>query len=80
MKHGIKYLTSCAAPIGAPSKIRISVFVHDVIGDLAIPRNLFAEALDGFADVKGELIIEMFARNSKRYIRLGETSKYKCSD
>ena len=52
----------------------------DVIGDLAIPRNVFAEALDGFADVKDEFIIEMFERNGESYIRLGETSKYKCSD
>jgi hypothetical protein len=41
---------------------------------------VFAEALDGFADVKGELIVEMFERNGERYIRLGETSKYNCSD
>ena len=52
----------------------------DVIGDLAIPRNVFAEALDGFADVKGELIVEMFERNGERYIRLGETAKYNCGD
>jgi len=52
----------------------------DVIGDLAIPRNVFAEALDGFADVRGELIVEMFERNGERYIRLGETAKYNCSD
>ena len=52
----------------------------DIIGELAIPRNVFAEALDDFADVKGELIVEMFERNGERYIRLGKTSKYKCSD
>ena len=52
----------------------------DLIRDLAIPRNVFAEALDGFADVRGELIVEMFERNGERYIRLGETAKYNCSD
>ena len=52
----------------------------DVIGELDIPRNVFAEALDGFADVKGELIVEMFERNGERYIRLGGTAKYNCSD
>ena len=52
----------------------------DVIGDLAIPRNVFAEPLLGFADVKDEFIIEMFDRNGESYIRLGETSKYHCSD
>jgi hypothetical protein len=39
---------------------------------------VFAEALDGFADVRGELIVEMFERNGERYIRLGE--KYNCGD
>ena len=53
---------------------------HDVMVELAIPRNVFAEALDGFADVKGEFIVEMFERNGERYIRLGETAKYNCSD
>jgi len=48
--------------------------------ELAIPLSLFAEALDGFADVNGELIVEMFERNGERYIRLGETAKYNCSD
>jgi hypothetical protein len=47
---------------------------------LAIPLNVFAEALDGFADVNGELIIEMFERKGERYIRLGETAKYNCRD
>jgi hypothetical protein len=53
---------------------------HDVMMELAIPRSVFAEALDGFADVNGELIVEMFERNGERYIRLGETAKYNCSD
>ena len=48
--------------------------------ELAIPLNLFAEALDGFVDVNGELIIEMFERKGERYIRLGETAKYNCRD
>jgi hypothetical protein len=30
---------------------------YDVMVELAIPLNLFAEALDGFVDVNGELII-----------------------
>jgi hypothetical protein len=53
---------------------------YDVMVELAIPLSLFAEALDGFADVNGELIVEMFERNGERYIRLGETAKYNCSD
>ena len=53
---------------------------YDVMVELAIPRNVFAEALDGFVDVNGELIVEMFERDGERYIRLGETAKYNCSD
>jgi len=53
---------------------------YDVMVELTIPLSLFAEALDGFVDVNGELIVEMFERNGERYIRLGETSKYNCSD
>ena len=53
---------------------------YDVMVELAIPRNVFAEALDGFADVRGELIVVMFERDGERYIRLGETAKYNCGD
>ena len=53
---------------------------YDVMVELAIPRNVFAEALDGFADVNGELIVEMFERKGERYIRLGQTAKYNCTD
>jgi len=53
---------------------------YDVMVELAIPLSLFAEALDGFVDVNGEFIVEMFERNGERYIRLGETAKYNCSD
>ena len=56
------------------------LLAYDVMVELAIPRNVFAEALDGFADIRGELIVEMFERNGERYIRLGETAKYNCSD
>jgi hypothetical protein len=45
-----------------------------------MPRNVFAEALEGFADVKDELIVVMFERNGERYIRLGETARYNCGD
>ena len=53
---------------------------YDVMVELAIPLSLFAEALDGFVDVNGELIVVMFERNGERYIRLGETAKYNCGD
>jgi hypothetical protein len=56
------------------------LLAYDVMVELAIPRNVFAEALDGFVDVNGELIVEMFERDGERYIRLGETAKYNCSD
>ena len=36
---------------------------YDVMVELAMPLSLFAEALDGFVDVNGEFIVEMFERN-----------------
>ena len=42
--------------------------------------SLIAEAFDGFADARGELIVVMFERNGDRYIRLGEIAKYNCGD
>ena len=56
------------------------LLAYDVMVELDIPRNVFAEALDGFADVRGALILEMFEHNGQRYIRLGETAKHNCSD
>jgi hypothetical protein len=56
------------------------LLAYDVMVELSIPRNVFAEALDGFVDVAGELIVEMFERKGERYIRLGQTAKYNCSD
>ena len=47
---------------------------YDVMVELTRPLSLFAEALDGFVDVNGELIVEMFERKGERYIRLGETA------
>ena len=72
-------VATALSPVGAGHfKFYHTTFIVGL--GLAIPRNVFAEALDGFADVKGELIVEMFERNGERYIRLGETSKYNCSD
>ena len=78
MKRGTRPLINCAALVDAPDKNQISAFLLMV--ELAISRNVFAEALDSFADVRGELIVEMFEHNGERYIRLGETAKYNCSD
>ena len=38
---------------------------YDVMVELAIPRSVFAEALDGFADARGELIVVMFERDGR---------------
>jgi hypothetical protein len=70
----------CSAYRRAGQDPNFGLRAYDVMVELAIPRNVFAEALDGFADVRGELIVEMFERNGERYIRLGEIAKYNCSD
>ena len=70
----------CSAYRRSGQDPNFGLLAYNVMVELAIPRNLFAEALDGFADVRGELIVEMFERNGERYIRLGETAKYNCSD
>jgi hypothetical protein len=70
----------CTAYRRSPQDPDFGLRAYDVMVELAIPLSLFAEALDGFADVNGELIVEMFERNGERYIRLGETAKYNCSD
>jgi hypothetical protein len=70
----------CSAYRRSGQDPNFGVPAQNVMVELAIPRNVFAEALDGFADVAGELIVEMFERKGERYIRLGETAKYNCSD
>ena len=70
----------CSAYRRAGQDPNFGLLGYDVMVELAIPGNVFAEALDGFADVRGELIVEMFERNGERYIRLGETAKYNCGD
>ena len=70
----------CSAYRRSGQDPNFGLLAYDIIGELAIPRNVFAEALDGFADIRGELIVEMFERNGERYIRLGETAKYNSSD
>ena len=70
----------CSAYRRSGQNPNFGLLAYDVMVDLAIPLNVFGEALDGFADVRGELIVEMFQRKGERYIRLGQTAKYNCSD
>jgi hypothetical protein len=79
LKRGVRSLISSAYQ-RAGQDPNFGLLGYDVMVELAIPENVFAEALDGFADARGELIVVMFERDGKRYIRLGETAKYNCSD
>jgi len=81
LKRGTRFFNQlCTAYRRAGQDPDFGLRAYDVMVELAIPLSLFAEALDGFADVRGELIVEMFERKGERYIRLGETAKYNCSD
>ena len=44
----------CSAYRRAGQDANFGLLAYDVMVELAIPRNVFAEALDGFADVRGE--------------------------
>ena len=79
LKRGVQSLINCVALIAGQDP-NFGLLAYDVMVELAIPRNVFVEVLDGFADVRGELIVEMFEHNGERYIRLGETAKYNCVD
>ena len=55
----------CSAYPRSGQDPNFGLLAYDVMVELAIPRNVFAEAVDGFADVRGELIVEMFERNGR---------------
>ncbi len=47
--------------------------------ELAIPDNIFAEALKHFVDITGQTIVEVLDRNGEKYLRLGEIAQDYCS-
>ena len=53
---------------------------EDVRSELNLPEKVFAEALNAFVDANGQFIVESFESNGERYLRLGESAKYNCSD
>ena len=48
--------------------------------DLDIPEHVFVEALDTFIDANAEMIVEVYENKGERYVRLGQTARYNCSD
>ena len=56
------------------------VRAEEVRIELAIPENIFAEALTGFIDASNESIVEVFEQNGERYLRLGETAIFNLTD
>ena len=57
-----------------------AVRADDLRRDLAIPENVFAEALDTFIDADAKMMIEVYENKGERYVRLGQTARYNCSD
>jgi hypothetical protein len=55
------------------------VRADDLRIELAIPENVFAEALDTFVDANAEMIVEVYEKKAERYVRLGQTARYNCS-
>ena len=53
---------------------------EDVRIELAIPENVFDEALESFIDVTGERIVEVFEENGERYLTLGDSTIFNLSD
>jgi len=53
---------------------------EDVRNELAIPENVFVEALDSFIDANGERIVEVFEQNGERYLSLGDSTIFNLSD
>jgi hypothetical protein len=53
---------------------------EDVRIELAIPENVFDEALESFIDVTGERIVEVFEQTGERYLRLGDSTRFNLSD
>ncbi|HEY2921564.1 MAG TPA: hypothetical protein VGK77_21470 [Candidatus Binatia bacterium] len=52
----------------------------DVRRELAIPEDVFAEALNIFRYADNQMTVEVFERKGERYLRLGESGRYNCSD
>lgn len=70
----------CMAYRRSRQKAAFRIRAEDVRNELAIPENVFADALDSFIDANGERIVEVFEQNRERYLRLGESSIFNLSD
>jgi len=56
------------------------VRADDLRRELDIPKKVFAEALGTFIDANAEMIVEVYVTKGERYVRLGQTARYNCSD
>ena len=48
--------------------------------ELAIPKNIFAAALQHFVNITGQAIVEVLERHGEKYLRLGEIAKDYCNE
>jgi len=78
-QHNI-FIKLCIAYRRSRQDPEFGVRADDLRRELAIPEKVFAEALDTFIDVNAEMIVEVYENNGERYLRLGESARYNCSD
>ncbi|HEU4387115.1 MAG TPA: hypothetical protein VFV34_04920 [Blastocatellia bacterium] len=70
----------CAAYRQSHQNPAFRLRAEDVRNELDLSREVFREALEGFADPNGERIVVVFEQNGDRFISLGETAKSNLSD
>jgi hypothetical protein len=74
------FIQLCIAYRRSRQDPEFGVRADDLRRDLAIAENVFAEALDTFIDADAEMIVEVYDNNGEKYVRLGQTARYNCSD
>ena len=74
------FIKLCIAYRRSRQDPEFGVRADDLRRELVIPENVFAEALETFVDANAEMIVEVYEKKDERYLRLGQTARYNCSD
>ena len=67
------YRRSCEAPT-------FGIRADELRKELAIPKDIFAEALYAFIHTEKQMAVEVFQREGQTYLRLGESARDICND